>query len=378
MVEQRKPINWKVAAIFAAGLLLGGGVAVWAMLRLQAPDRPAVQAGAPAERTVKASAAPPAAYAHVACPAGLVIASSSNEDGKARLQVEPKTSSDIAALILFGKESAAAGRLRDAEISFQAACQASDKLQRADAPEPADTRYQLARHYAHVVQVSDLSLPNRAELIRRADLLYSDAVQAYRVRHGESHEKTRFAAEGLAALRQSFAQAAPTVALPAQPVQKPAPASAATPAPRAVAAAEPAPPAPVRAARPVDLPRPAIAAAPARPRTRPAWVEVENGPVRQATGAPNQGTPSFDCGLARSPAERRICSDAELSRLDRELGRLHARARNSAPDGAAFRRQNDREWRRREATCGGDRECLLDWYAQRRDQLLDRLDNNQQ
>ena len=83
----------------------------------------------------------------------------------------------------------------------------------------------------------------------------------------------------------------------------------------------------------------------------------------------NQGGPSFDCSLARSPAERRICGDAELSQLDRDLGRLHARAKQSTTDGAAFRRHNDREWRRREAVCRGDRECLLDWYADRREQL---------
>ena len=46
-----------------------------------------------------------------------------------------------------------------------------------------------------------------------------------------------------------------------------------------------------------------------------------------------------------------------------------------SPDTAAFRRHNDQEWRRRESTCRGDRECLLDWYAQRREQLLDNIDD---
>ena len=97
-------------------------------------------------------------------------------------------------------------------------------------------------------------------------------------------------------------------------------------------------------------------------------------PVRQATGMATQTGPSFDCALARSPAEKRICGDAELSQLDRDLGRLHARAKQSTADGAAFRRNNDREWRRRESVCRGDRECLLDWYAERRDQLREELD----
>jgi uncharacterized protein len=90
-----------------------------------------------------------------------------------------------------------------------------------------------------------------------------------------------------------------------------------------------------------------------------------------ATATANSAEPvraSFDCGKARSRAERIICSDGELARQDRELGRLYARARDAAPDSAAFRRQNEQEWRRRETTCD-DRECLLRWYAQRRSQL---------
>ena len=79
--------------------------------------------------------------------------------------------------------------------------------------------------------------------------------------------------------------------------------------------------------------------------------------------------PSFDCTRARSPAEKLICSDAELAQLDRDLGRIYARAKSAAVDSAAFKRQNDQEWRRREATCR-DRRCLLEWYAQRRDQLM--------
>jgi uncharacterized protein len=87
--------------------------------------------------------------------------------------------------------------------------------------------------------------------------------------------------------------------------------------------------------------------------------------------------PSFDCSKARSPSERTICVDGELARMDRELGRLHARAKNSAPDAAAFRPQNDIEWRRREATCRDDHACLLRWYAHRRDQLQQDVDDSE-
>jgi uncharacterized protein len=83
--------------------------------------------------------------------------------------------------------------------------------------------------------------------------------------------------------------------------------------------------------------------------------------------------PSFDCAKARSRTERLICSDRQLAQLDRELGRLHARARTAAEDPADFKRRSDTEWSRREATCA-TRACLLAWYAQRRVQLLDELE----
>ena len=93
-------------------------------------------------------------------------------------------------------------------------------------------------------------------------------------------------------------------------------------------------------------------------------------PLRQATGTPTLARPSFNCTLARSPTERRICSDSKLAQLDRDLGRLHARARSVTTKPTAFKSRNDREWRWREVHCGGDRECLLQWYGHRRHQLL--------
>ena len=351
MLKQRKPINWRLAAVFASGIFLGGVAAAWAVLSVQAPATPQLAAQVVKPSAPAAKAVPAAAHQHAACPAPPVIAAARRDDGQMR---EPagKSASEISALILSGKEAAAAGRLRDAEISFLSACRAADQLQSADTM-AADARYQLARHYAHFLMVANVPAgAARTEVARRAELLYSDSLQSFRARYGESHEKTRFAAEGLATLRQSFAQAAPV--------------------PKAVVAVQPAP---------MVLPRPAPPAAPTRPPVvatapppRPSRFEVVSGPLRQATGAPSQARPSFDCNLARSSSEQRICSDSELAQLDRDLGRLHARAKNSTTDAAAFRRQNDREWRRRESTCRGDRECLLDWYAHRRDQLLEDLE----
>ena len=125
---------------------------------------------------------------------------------------------------------------------------------------------------------------------------------------------------------------------------------------------------PMGAAAPPPVPAPVRTAPAARsepPRKREA---ADNGGtvLREATGVAVQ--PSFDCAKARSRAERMICSDPELAQLDRDTGRLHARAKAAARDQAAFKRQNDREWKQRETDCR-DKACLLAWYAHRREQL---------
>jgi hypothetical protein len=71
--------------------------------------------------------------------------------------------------------------------------------------------------------------------------------------------------------------------------------------------------------------------------------EAATLPTPPALGDQAQPGPSFDCAKARSVPEKMICSDAELARLDRKLGRVYARAKTIAADGAAFRRQNSEE-----------------------------------
>lgn len=135
-------------------------------------------------------------------------------------------------------------------------------------------------------------------------------------------------------------------------------------APASRAAPDARPPSRSAAPSPSSLLAPSVAA-PAAPSPSTAR---ETSP--RANGAAVQ--PSFDCAKARSTPERIICADAELARLDRELGRLHARAKAAAPDAADFKRENDAQWKLREQTCR-DRSCLMEWYAQRREQLEGRL-----
>ncbi len=79
---------------------------------------------------------------------------------------------------------------------------------------------------------------------------------------------------------------------------------------------------------------------------------------------------SFDCAKAKSDSEKLICSDPELSRQDDELANLYRAAKSAATDRDAFKRQTIEEWKAREASCH-DRQCLTDWYALRRKQLIE-------
>ncbi|ASU40006.1 hypothetical protein hmeg3_18050 [Herbaspirillum sp. meg3] len=83
-----------------------------------------------------------------------------------------------------------------------------------------------------------------------------------------------------------------------------------------------------------------------------------SGVVTSAFGA------SFNCSKAGSATEKIICGDAELSRLDDQLGKTYKQAKAKAADRREFAARSDGFWRWREKNCQ-TRECLLDWYRQR-------------
>lgn len=359
----------RTGTLFVAGIVLGAAVGGWAALSLHSgegtrvatrapvPATPSARpANAPAKAIVAAAPAAPAprqeAAVAVHCDFSPMVGKSRSGDGQERLAAKPAgaTEDEVASRILTGKEAAASGRARDAETAFLDACRKAETLRSPKGTPVADAMYQLGRHYGNLALAGAAKKP---ELLRRSRLLYTASLQAYRARYGEKHEKTRFAQQGLARLPQG----ATAVASSAPPRK------ASTPVPAK--------------ASPVEPPRtePAEAAHTEPPRTEPAKAPPPDVPA--ATGEPSaRARPSFDCARARSTPEKIICSDQELSRLDRELGRLHAQAEAVARDRAAFKRQNDAEWLRREATCR-DRACLQDWYAHRRDQLLDELGSQQ-
>jgi hypothetical protein len=81
--------------------------------------------------------------------------------------------------------------------------------------------------------------------------------------------------------------------------------------------------------------------------------------------------PSFDCARAGTPTERAICSNAELARLDRNLGRVYSQLRRSLPaDGAERLRRDQREFISGRDACGADIACIDTAYRFRLDYMV--------
>ncbi|MEJ8834966.1 lysozyme inhibitor LprI family protein [Ramlibacter sp. AN1133] len=385
-------MNWQKGVLFAVGLTVGvaagvAGVMAWHDSQSSRGPDPSRTLGGPAATSAVAPAAASTAVvaAGKECGVAPLLPRKGAEDGKLSLQAKPGAASapEVAALILSGKEAAASGRERDAEVAFLNACRNAALL--ASEPIPAaDAMYQLARHYANVAAFG--AQPAR-ELYARAERFYSASLLTYTARYGAGHEKTRFASEGLKTVQQATGGNGPVEVArveapkPAAPAPAPAPAPAQAAAPGqapAVAAAPPlvapppAPKAPAPAQAAAGVQAPAVAAATARPAAPAPAATPTSQPAPAAPPAPapqaRRSNPSFDCARAHSATERLICADEDLARQDRELGRLHQRAREAAADPRAFQRESDAKWQQREDTCR-DRECLQRWYAQRRAEL---------
>ena len=302
-----------------------------------------------------------------ACPLQPAIAAAGEKDGQFPLQADVSglTATDIGSFLVIGKQSALAGRPRDAEVAFLMACRVADKIKGTSSVESADARYQLGAHYgALALAVTTPRGLNQAELLQRAEGLYADSLPALIANYGKSGDKSKQAGEGLSAVRLALAQP-PQDSRPAPddlPVQAPA-AATTGPVVRAneAASASSQPPVPEPEPRQVEI----------------AKVTPTTPPISQEPGTARGAGPSFDCRQARSTTEKMVCSDAELARLDREFGRAYSRAKNATADPAAFRRQSELEWRRRETICQ-DRGCLLRWYAYRRAQLVSVIDGREQ
>lgn len=201
------------AAAMVAGGLLSGLAGAWVLFGTGG-DAPPPEAPNLAARTAPERAAPAAATAPASVPAGEacgfdpIVQKGEQGDGELVLErnLDGKGEGEVRALLVAGKEAAAAGRRRDAEVAFLMACRAAAGLEARGMP-LADARYRLGRHYAMMAGVAAASA--REELRGRARALYASSLQAYRAEYGDDHERTRFAAEGLARLQEQGGAAPP-------------------------------------------------------------------------------------------------------------------------------------------------------------------------
>ena len=77
--------------------------------------------------------------------------------------------------------------------------------------------------------------------------------------------------------------------------------------------------------------------------------------------------PSFDCRKAVSPSEKTICANAELSRLDFQLGRMWRILLDDFIDSAqrTLMKEDQRTWIARRTKCGDDADCIGKLYRDR-------------
>src|SRR5262245_54196325 len=85
-------------------------------------------------------------------------------------------------------------------------------------------------------------------------------------------------------------------------------------------------------------------------------------------------TPSFDCTKAESTVEKLVCTDEDLSRIDREVARLFVLARNGVTGTSRLPQLigTQRGWIRARDDCWKQpdaRHCVLESYANRVEEL---------
>lgn len=72
----------------------------------------------------------------------------------------------------------------------------------------------------------------------------------------------------------------------------------------------------------------------------------------------------FDCAKATSDAEKSVCADTGLSRLDSDLAAAWKRALSTGTDVDAMK-TSQRDWLKQRDICGRDTQCLTDRYRER-------------
>jgi hypothetical protein len=333
-------IPWRKATLFGGALVAGVAAGAIGMMSLRGGDGPYASSPAPATRTMGSAPASTAFLSAVAgnCELAPMLPAASEGDGQEALQAKAAglSADAVGSLILSGKEAAASGRQRDAEVAFLNACRNAAVLKEGDGAPLADAMYQLGRHYANAAA---FGAPGSGDLLQRAERLYSASLEAYRAHFGEDHEKTRFAREGLTTVQHATGGRAPTAIAqaPAAPAVAPAPATALTEpaAPDPVKAPDPvhsAAPAATAALVPVPAPRVAKAPAPPKPVDAPALEQAaaDRKPVQPRRSSAPAATEA-KAPVAEEPSPpvqpRRAASRSATAQAEPEAPAPNARPR---------------------------------------------------
>ncbi|HET8747931.1 MAG TPA: hypothetical protein VFM98_20200 [Ramlibacter sp.] len=282
------------------------------------PPGPAALAPAPSPQPVVAETpAPPQAQAVALapnCPSEALTAPRGEGDGRFVLASALNAGAHVQpeAFIAVARESARKGHGRDAEVALLAACHLAARGARSPSVEEADLKTQIAQQYV-ALAAAEPAEGAREGLLQRAAAMLSESAITYSSALGRHASKTRLAEERLASLRE-----------------------------------------------PATLQR--------------ARSEAKDESETRVMGAARQSAPEAQEPEARAartaPAARLISSDPELAQLERDMERLHAQARSVTRDPGGMRQRDRQALAQRDSACH-DKACLLQWYAQRRSQLLD-------
>jgi len=248
-----------------------------------------------------------------ACPGEALGVPRGDGDGRFTLQAALSTGARIepAAFLAVAREATQHGRLRDAEVALLAACHAAQGSEGARSVPLADLKSEIGQQY--VALAARETVPAiRQDLLKRAASFLSESAISYATVLGGNASKTRLAEQRLAALHD---------------------------------------PATLRLARS----DPAAGASSAMGAARESAEDEVNATAEGCSG---------------SAVGRLVCADPELAQLDRDLRRLHAQASSVSRDPGGLRQRDQQALARRDSACR-DKACLLRWYAQRRQQLLE-------
>ena len=323
-------------SFFAAGLMVGGALALWASFAWLLPAMaPAMSAGVSASEPSLASstasqfvasnatgaaATSPAAATSGAAACGVEprLAPARERDGGFTLAAAAGADApSLRGYLAAARDAARQGRVRDSEVALLVACRrAAAKSPLVSVP-VADVQSLLGQRYLEAAEAQgDATV--RAALLERSERLLEQSLLAYTVVLGSDASKSRMAARRVAALGQLRERHEGFATVPDGALAAPDPRTLAT-----LGAGAPSP-----------------------------W------------GMPG----GADTGSARQTAAL-IRSDPELTQLEADLARLQAQAASVARDPEGLRRRSEQALAQRNAQCR-DKTCLSRWYAQRKRELF--------